>query len=466
MFQFAPDQIKPVHRPNDPKPDAPVQTEVGAAAFRALMRLETAIRQSTAVHELHFLIANEARALLRARQIFVVKQDRTTVRIATISGLPNIDRGAPFIQQLEDALSRFAAQSGLTERREFRLSALAAETVNATLVSYPLQEMLWVPLKYTSGGLVVARDTPWRDADIGIAEHIADAAGYAERAIANRAVDRDRSWLTSSRLAFAALAVAALGFIPVRMTVLAPLEIVAREPFVVSSGLDGIVETILVQPNQKVTEGASVARLVSIDFRNKLEVAEREVQVAVAKVQKAKQLAFSDARGRHDMGVTQAEYELRVAERNFARDQLDKTDLKAGRAGIAVYGDRKDIVGRPVSVGDRIMEIADPDKVEVQIDIGLGDAIVVKSGADVKLFLDSSPLSPVSATIARADYKARSRDGGPLAYRAVAAFNDLPASGAPRLGVRGTAQVYGERVALWFFLLRRPISAARQWVGL
>ena len=37
---------------------------------------------------------------------------------------------------------------------------------------------------------------------------------------------------------------------------------------------------------------------------------------------------------------------------------------------------------------------------------------------------------------------------------------------AARLGLRGTARVYGEPVTLFFYLLRRPITALRQWTGL
>jgi hypothetical protein len=31
--------------------------------------------------------------------------------------------------------------------------------------------------------------------------------------------------------------------------------------------------------------------------------------------------------------------------------------------------------------------------------------------------------------------------------------------------MKGTAKVYGERVSLFYYLLRRPLAAARQFVG-
>jgi len=460
--------ISPRGAPSLDKADAAAR-ESGLAALRALMRLEAMIRKTGTAQQLFFLVANEARALLRARQIFVFEgEPADQIRIVAISGLPSVERGSPLVQDLERGIRQMASQCGLAEPREFRLASLVAGTSPTGLVTYPLQEMLWLPLVPTgaspSGGLLVARETPWAEADIGVARHLAEATDYARHALAVRP-RRKRRWLGSKAAVAAGLILFTLGFVPVPMSVLAPMEVVAREPYVVSSGLDGIVESLLVQPNQKVVEGEPVARLVAVELRNKLAIAEREVQVATARLQKANQLAFSDARGRHEMGLMQAELDLRTAERNFAREQLDKTELKAGRSGIAVYGDRKDIIGRPIAVGDRLMEIADPATVDIQIDIPVGDALVIKPGAEAKLFLDSDPLAPVAARITRADYKARARDGGALAYRSVAQLEEVPRT-PPRLGVRGTAQLYGDDVPLWFYLLRRPISAFRQWSGL
>ena len=36
----------------------------------------------------------------------------------------------------------------------------------------------------------------------------------------------------------------------------------------------------------------------------------------------------------------------------------------------------------------------------------------------------------------------------------------------PRIGLRGTAKIYGEKVTLFYYLARRPLAAARQFLGL
>ena len=50
------------------------------------------------------------------------------------------------------------------------------------------------------------------------------------------------------------------------------------------------------------------------------------------------------------------------------------------------------------------------------------------------------------------------------AYRVTAELidNDVP----PRIGLRGTAKIFGEEVKLFFFLFRKPIIFVRQTLGL
>ncbi|GLS33897.1 HlyD family secretion protein [Mesorhizobium albiziae] len=138
--------------------------------------------------------------------------------------------------------------------------------------------------------------------------------------------------------------------------------------------------------------------------------------------------------------------------------------MTAPAPGVAIFTYKRDWIGRPVSTGERLMEIADPDKVQLRIDVPVADAIAVQSGAKVRAFLDSDPLRPVAAEVRSASYEAQLTDGNALAYRIYAAIG---AGQAPlRLGIRGTAQISGEKVPLAYYLFRRPIATIRQRFGL
>jgi hypothetical protein len=248
------------------------------------------------------------------------------------------------------------------------------------------------------------------------------------------------------------------------MTILAPFEVGPQGGFVIAAPIEGIIEDIAVDPNSPVLHDQLLVRFNDTMLKNRFEVAERELLVADARLKKSTQVAFEDPQGRHELGVLISELELKTAERDFAKDMLERSQIKASRTGIAVFTDKKQLIGRPVSIGERIMEIADPLQVEALVDVPVGDAIVLKSGARVKLFFDSDPLHPREAVISLADYLARIRPGNQVSFRVVAKLSGEDAP--PRLGARGTAQVYGENVALAFFLFRRPFAAVRQWTGL
>jgi multidrug efflux pump subunit AcrA (membrane-fusion protein) len=439
----------------------------GAIVF--LLRIEGEARACKTTSELAILIANETRKLTRARQIFVLgRTARGAFQVEAVSALAKVDRNVPLIQWIERTVERLAADAGLDDLREFVLHAYC-EPADPTASTYPLREALWFPLVERAGGafagVLLVRDEPWKPSDSVLARRLSVTYAQAWYWLATARTVRPRLQFNRTRTALGALLVACLALMPVSLTTLAPLEIGPRDQTMVTAPIDGVIEEIPVAPNAVVSVGQTLLRFSDISLRNKLAVAEREVQVADARVKKTMLMAVNDIRGRHELALAQAELSVKTAERDYARELLERANVTALAAGVVVFGDKRDLIGKPVSVGEKIMEIADPNRVEIRIDVPVGDAIILKGQARAKVFLDSDPLRPIEATILRSDYQAKPRDNGVLAFRVIAelAEKDLP---PPRLGLRGTAQLYGDRVPVIYTLLRRPIAALRQWTGL
>ncbi|MNT88624.1 hypothetical protein D3C72_2292120 [compost metagenome] len=54
-----------------------------------------------------------------------------------------------------------------------------------------------------------------------------------------------------------------------------------------------------------------------------------------------------------------------------------------------------------------------------------------------------------------------------MAYRVRARFDDGGAQAVqPRVGLKGTAKLYGERTPLAGYLLRKPLATLRVWLGI
>lgn len=438
------------------------------SAAATLLKLEGDLRQVRTPAELAYFIANEPRIVTRAQQIAVFRRGlggRLTVE--AVSALTHVDRSAPLVVWFEKLIERLAATSGLAEPRE--LDADAFSSPNDTIAGgYPLRNLLWLPFRdldgAVTGGMLQARAAPWSEHDIAIGRHFADAAAVVSMAFERRpglSLSRrlSRRWVIGLGAGLLALLL-----VPVPMSALAPVEVAPRDAFLVTAGVDGVVEDVLVPPSAAVTKGQPLIRLSDTVLANRLEIAEREVAVADARLKKAAQLAFVDMRGRHELGLAQAELALKSAERDYARDLLARSEINAERDGVAIYSDKKDLIGRPVATGEKLMEIADPKASELRIDLPVGDAIVLEAGARIKVFLDSAPLSPIEARLVRADYQARPHDNQQLAFRLVAETTEASPP-LLRLGARGTAKVTSGMAPLGFYLFRRPIAALRQWVG-
>jgi multidrug efflux pump subunit AcrA (membrane-fusion protein) len=251
--------------------------------------------------------------------------------------------------------------------------------------------------------------------------------------------------------------------IPVNLSALAPVEIVPIDPFVVSSSMNGVVEKILVSPNQTVAAGQPLVHLDDTEVRNSVAIAVEALEVAKVQLEKVERGAFINTQSGEMMAELTAQVDLRNAELTFARERLKKSLLTSEKSGVAVVNQPDAWAGRPVSTGEKILQIADPDQVELQIMLPVADAVLLSSGNRVRIFLDSAPLSPKEAQIVRSEYEAYPTESGILSYRVTARFTDTEEH--PRIGLRGTAKVFGKQVSLFYYLFRRPITAFRQWTG-
>lgn len=439
-------------------------------SFTMLLQLEGMVRAARTLQELQFFFVNETRRLVPYRQAILLippmpSSQRYEVRAA--SSVPVVDRATPLMQWTERLIQELREISAGPDIRQVSQLDCPVE-LRPDWKEFTPGHGLWCPLKHPDGqllgGLWLTRDQPWADHEVTVLQRISDAYAYAWRAVGPSSslqwrwgISRTVTWMIVTAV-LGALA------IPVPMSTLAPAKIVAKDPVIVSAPIDGVISEILVTPNTVVSAGDVLFRYEDTTFRSEYQVAERNLDVAIAQYRRATQGSFVEAEQKADVPQLKAEVELRETERNYMYERLAKVEVKAEQAGLLLYTDKSDWIGKPVVVGQRIMELADPQRLEVRIDLPVEDAIVLREGASVKLFLNADPFSSVPATVSHASYHAEVLPNNILAYRVTAQLE----RGASefRIGWQGSAKIYGERVALFTYLFRRPISAFRPWIGL
>ena len=448
-----------------------VQAQHDVRVLTSLIQLEGMARSAQSLKELQFLIVNETRRLIGYRQAILFRAGITAkkvYRIEAVSSLSAVERNAPFIRWLERILHGVRKKQSAPPVRRLSEADCPVE-LRSGWSEFSLPHVLWCPLRLSDntsvGGVWLSRETPWQDGELTLVQRVVDTYAHAWGALAGRKKIAQRFSLSRILVWMLLVIVTAAMFIPVRLSTLAPAEVVALEPAIASAPMDGVIADILVPPNTPVSKGQVIFRYEDTNLRNQYAVAEKNLTITLAEYHKASQGAFLDAESGAQVPLLKTEVKLRQTERDYAKELLNQVEVQAARSGLLLYTDKSDWIGRPVAVGERIMEIADPNGAELRINLPVDDAMVLKEGAEVEVFFDANPLDKCTATLTHASYHAEVLPENVLAYRVTAQFNDTQSD--VRIGWQGTAKIYGdEDVSLFFLLFRRPIGTIRQLVGL
>lgn len=458
--------------PEISKTDQPNPSEQQLFFLSTLLQLERQIRHADTPAELGFIMVNETLRLVNYKQAFLWRMGATgRIFIEAVSGVDRPDRNAPLIIYIREIIRYISrspenrmihpiAEGSLPEKHRLGWEEwLAGAGLWCPLVS-PHEEMI--------GGLLISREAPWSESETALLERLADAYAHAWWALGRRKKPLQTRLKAGLRKGWVKLAVLALAAIlltlPVRLSVLAPVEIVPFDPLIVSAPMEGVIRSIHVEPNQEIKAGKPLFNLDDTSIRNEYEVSKKTLAVARAEYMRATQKAFLDEKSKADLLLLRARIKQKTAEVNYMADVLERSRVEAERNGIVVFGDVNDWLGKPVLVGEKVMTIANPAQVEAEIHLPVEDAINLEPGAETLIFLNVSPDKPLPAKLRQASYEAQVTPEGTLAFLLK---SDLTQGNPqPRIGLRGTAKIYGERVSLFYYLMRRPFAAVRQMLGL
>lgn len=452
------------------------------ASLLGLLDLGRQARAARSARELGFMLVNDSRGLAPYRQAAFWLQDQG---LYSLSGIVQIEANAPYALWVEQVCRHLAG--GQAAVRAVTAADLPPQLASQWADWWPVHA-LWLALPgrtagagsapAMAGGLVLLRDEAWTAAEQTVLQEWAELAGHAWHALSRpragswRALragiraqflpQAGRRWWRQPLLYWSLLALGAL-LLPVRLTVLAPGELVPARPVTIRAPLDGVVDVFHVQPNQLVRKDQPLFGFDEGLIQSRADVAAQSLATAEAEYRQATQQALVDSKSRQQLATLVGKIEEKRAEVQFLREQLDRARVLAPQDGVVLFDDPSEWIGRPVTVGERIMRIAAPSESEVEAWLPLADAIALPGQAEVDLYLSASPLAPVSARLRYFAHDAVQRPDGSYAYRVRAA---LDAPTAHRVGQKGTAKLHGERVPLAYWMFRRPLAALRSALGI
>ena len=440
-----------------------------ARTLATLLQIEREARHARSEASFRFVVVNETRRLVDYDQAVLWRRyEDGGIRIEAVSGVADISRETPYIHWLEKAISLHVTTATATQTHLIEPGMAGGnwqDMVNG--------DVLWCPLLTPEGmlvgGLWLSRTTsPWQTSDQALLDRLADAYTHVWLSLTTKSLSASKQFaarLNVGRMRLVLLLILlVVMLVPVRQSALAPAEIIPYEPVIVTAPMDGVIREVHVEPNSSIRAGDLLFSLDDTTTRNRHAVALKSAEVAQADYARAARKAFQDEDSKAELAMLRAEVELRQAEAQYTEELLDKIHVHAERDGIAIFTAVNDWLGRPVITGEKVMTLADPAQTEIRLWLPIDDAINLETGAAITLFLNINPTQPLQGTLRQTSYEAQVTPEGNLAYQLKASFRD--GSEAPRIGLKGTGKIHGDRVLLVQYLLRRPFSALRRFTGL
>jgi multidrug resistance efflux pump len=436
------------------------------------IQLERHARSAENIQRLQFIIANETYKLFKYRQAAVWSlRHNQQFRLVTLSGISQIDASTPFVQwlgqfintKIDSEIERpvvFSADDiDVKDRDNF------SEFVDGNLLFCPVKTAAGQFL----GGVSFVKKDAWHEAEISLIEMLMESYAHAWSAL----LPQNRRWKKTGFLhtinskkfkQIAFLILIAVMFIPVSQSVLAPASVVPVKPKAVTSPLEGVIEEILVAPNEQVTDSTVLFKIDDTKLLNQVAIAQKAFDVAQAEHFKAVQKSFGNADVKGDVTLLKAKMEQKASEISYYNKLLSKTEVYSPGDGVVIFSNANDWIGKPVVTGEKVMQLASVNDLQIEIWLPSDDAIDLEPGSEVLLFLNTDPINPITAKLERISYSPVVNDNNILAFRILAQID--AGQDQPRLGLQGTAKLYGEQVPLFYYLLRRPATKLRQWIGL
>ncbi len=204
-------------------------------------------------------------------------------------------------------------------------------------------------------------------------------------------------------------------------------QVMPSEKVELASPISGVLEKILADRGDRVSEGQVVASLRSDVERAEVELAEakanstaqikgREAKLAFAERRYSRNvdLAQSNVISANDMDSIKTEREMAAEDLGVARDsqKLAIIELRKARAVLDLHTMRSPISGvvteRKLSPGDLVrdqpvMVIQKVDPLHVEVALPLDQMAQVKKGTPAQVSFDVPGIAPVNATVTLAD---------------------------------------------------------------
>jgi biotin carboxyl carrier protein len=307
----------------------------------------------------------------------------------------------------------------------------------------------------------------------------AEALTEAERQILNEVVlaaqtkiallhlrQKDPFWqrLKSMKKAqkFVLFAFLFLALFPTRLTITAPAEVIARNSDVVAAPFEGTIAKVLISPGDDVVEGQTLMEMEDLGLSSQRDLLEQELRAAQSAYARLQREALANPEKRSQLLSLENEIKNKKIELDFATSQQEQSSISAPQSGVAIFSDAQSLEGRPIRTGDPLLEIANPNDIELLVRIPVERILPLDQTVQIDFYPSSKAFQSFAAEKESLGYQASMDPDGLLTYKLRARFKD---GTDLRVGWQGTSKIKGDWTILALAILRQPLISLRKISG-
>jgi hypothetical protein len=424
--------------------------------------------------ELSFLIVNDTIHLVPYNRAFLFNFEGKSPKVISVSGQANVNDNSPLIKSVEQIIS------GLKDPKEVQVlktDDFSGEGESSKWNSYQTDaksSVLWLPIfsnrKQVLGLWLEQLDSstftiPLQEIVVLLKDFLMHAYGIAWERLASRySLKKGLSFSKSKWGYLLALLALASVLIRVPLRIAAPCEIVSSDLYLIRAPLAGVIEEIVVLPGQFVKKGDTLAIYDPTLLEHALKSSEEDVQVRKVAVDRATILGQQDRQVLNELNQLNSQLQKEKINLALAAHEAGLLKIQAPQSGVVVIDSPEDWRGRPVIVGEKILAVSNPEKTQVKIWIPESDNIPLNTQEAVKIYLYISPTKSYKSKIEYIANEVSLSDRDIPSFVAKANWVDNPPSDL-KLGLKGTAILYGESVPLFYYIIRKPWFTLRNFFG-
>lgn len=261
----------------------------------------------------------------------------------------------------------------------------------------------------------------------------------------------------------ALLVVFLLYFVEVPLRVVAHCEVVPKDPILITAPLEGIVETLLIKPGDIVQKGTPLFEYDKRAPIHDLKAAQKEVQVMQAEVSRASTLGLSDPRSLRDLGILKLKLEKGLVQLDLAEYRASQLSQVSPEGGVVMIDNPEEWRGKPVKVGEKIMIISNPHESKLRFWLPEDDNILLDPAKNIAIYLNVDPQKKWEAHLEYIANQSTVNEKNMTTFVGEANWVEPPEN--IKLGLKGTAVLYGENVSLFYYIFRKPWAGFRYYFG-